>query len=59
MTVDGPHSMSDDPTLKPPDGAGAERSVGDVSTLRAEAQRRRFRVGDLILGRYKVLGDPS
>jgi formylglycine-generating enzyme required for sulfatase activity len=36
---------------------GAQPSIGDAATLRAESQRRRFRVGDVLLGRYKITGE--
>ncbi|MBT3381515.1 MAG: SUMF1/EgtB/PvdO family nonheme iron enzyme [Victivallales bacterium] len=32
-------------------------SIGDAATLRADAQRRRFRVGETLLGRYKITGE--
>jgi eukaryotic-like serine/threonine-protein kinase len=40
----------------PPD-TNPVRSIGDAATLRASAQRQRFRAGDVILGRYKITGE--
>ena len=54
-------SLNSGPTERPPAGGGGNHqsgaSVGDLSTMRAEQQRRRYKVGDVLLGRYRITGE--
>ncbi|MFZ4397399.1 MAG: hypothetical protein ACOYOU_17440, partial [Kiritimatiellia bacterium] len=52
-------SLNNQPTAGapplPPDPDA--RSLGDRETMRAEAQRKRYRSGDRLLGRYRIIGE--
>ncbi|MFH0909549.1 MAG: SUMF1/EgtB/PvdO family nonheme iron enzyme [bacterium] len=52
-------SLGSRDTTPPDDPSGSDgiKSVGDWQTLRAMAGRKRFKAGEMILGRYKVTGE--
>ncbi|MFZ4395150.1 MAG: serine/threonine protein kinase [Kiritimatiellia bacterium] len=53
------HSMGNQPTLGMRTAVAETDpgSMGDAATARAEIQRKRFRAGDRLLGRYCILGE--
>ena len=53
----GARDIMPDAEPAPEDAAAEPRSLGDLATMRAEAQRKRFRTGDVLLGRYKITGE--